>query len=132
MHPPPGDIDRRAEEEPDRDAQRHEAHREQEEHGHEDDLRRDGEARSHLELDPRRDGVGDDEEDEDAGRDHAARRRQEREGDGDRHEGQGAEERGARVSRRQALGARARILDEPAGLGIQVGGRGRGRGHLPG
>ena len=127
------EVGGRAEEESDRHAERDEGDREQEEHGDEDDLRGDREARADLELHARCERVRDHEQEEHARLDGPVRRREEGERDGHRDERQGTEQRGARVSRRQPFGrARTRVLDEPAGLGIEVGRSGRRHGHLPG
>ena len=127
------ELARRAEQEADGDAERHERHWEQEEHGHEDDLRGDREPGADLELDARCEGVRDDEHEEHPRLDDPVRGREEGERDCHGDERQGTEERGARVSRRQPFGrARTRVLDEPAGLGIEVGRGGRRHGHPSG
>ena len=51
---------------PSRDEQRYQVERRQEEHRHEDELRRDGVGEGDLELHPRREGVAGDERDDDA------------------------------------------------------------------
>ena len=119
MHLPAHDVDRRAEDEAERHAQRHHADRQEEEHG-QDDLGRHGEARADLELDARRHRVGEDEEDEDAG--DAARSEGVRNANGTATARNASAPTSAARSpaRRAAPAPGAGVLDQPAGLRVEL------------
>jgi hypothetical protein len=116
-----------AQEDAERDEQRHEVQRRQEEHGNQDELRRDRVREGDFELDPRREGIAADERENDAEAGVRPRRGQpDHQRDRGRDEGQGRGDRGEDLTVTEPAGdTSSGLLDEAFVVGARRAVRGR-------